>query len=337
MERQLEFGSSKNLRDLSYDVLKGILILLVVLGHSIQDPFGNVCWNNVLFNFIYTFHMPLFIMVSGYFSHSMINRSFGTVLKSKWKRIGIPWLIWSTVLVIIYYTSVSYSNDPLSGIGANVKEIYRMYTEIWYLVCVLVLSIIYYPILYWIKRTEGIKLYILPCVFVILWILSIVFFDETPNWLLKRCQIVRQTLAFGLGMLYYFKIQHQKGWRWTFTIMSILIIIGDRLLFGLWIAEYTLFERIIDGVACGILAFAILKPLSSFIKDSYVGKLLVYFGEYSLAIYVIHMTIRYFVLDNCYLQQASPLIYYAIYLSASLVIMVIIKRIFKSNSYLFGV
>lgn len=43
-------------RDRSIDILKGILILLVVLGHS-RVKFSHV---------IFWFHMPLFFIVSGY-------------------------------------------------------------------------------------------------------------------------------------------------------------------------------------------------------------------------------------------------------------------------------
>lgn len=55
-------------RDLYWDSLKTILIFLVILGHTIiiYAPVGGV--NQALFNFIYTFHMPLFVFISGMFS-----------------------------------------------------------------------------------------------------------------------------------------------------------------------------------------------------------------------------------------------------------------------------
>lgn len=57
-------------RDLSFDFIKGVLIILVVLGHVIQGLYGidnPDVWENLLFTIIYTFHMPLFIFISGYF------------------------------------------------------------------------------------------------------------------------------------------------------------------------------------------------------------------------------------------------------------------------------
>ena len=49
-------------------------IILVIIGHSIQYGSGSnfiekqMFFNNYLFKFIYSFHMPLFIMISGYLS-----------------------------------------------------------------------------------------------------------------------------------------------------------------------------------------------------------------------------------------------------------------------------
>lgn len=56
-------------RDLFWDTLKFVLILLVVLGHTIESYVADGSFLRALYNFIYMFHMPLFIFVSGRFSH----------------------------------------------------------------------------------------------------------------------------------------------------------------------------------------------------------------------------------------------------------------------------
>lgn len=49
------------------DALKGVLILLVVLGHAIQYTLpGDSCENNYWWNLIYSFHMPAFMAASGF-------------------------------------------------------------------------------------------------------------------------------------------------------------------------------------------------------------------------------------------------------------------------------
>lgn len=52
------------------DTLKGVLIILVVLGHC-----GTALSTNMLSS-IYAFHMPLFILISGYLS----KKSSGNLL-----------------------------------------------------------------------------------------------------------------------------------------------------------------------------------------------------------------------------------------------------------------
>lgn len=44
------------------DSLKGWLMILVVLGHAIQSSLGDACFQNHLWNLIYSFHMPAFML-----------------------------------------------------------------------------------------------------------------------------------------------------------------------------------------------------------------------------------------------------------------------------------
>lgn len=68
-------GTSR--RDNSIDTLKFLLICTVVFGHVIMTLGGNKI-EIVIFNFIYSFHMPLFVFISGYFTHpgEMTERKF---------------------------------------------------------------------------------------------------------------------------------------------------------------------------------------------------------------------------------------------------------------------
>ena len=53
-------------RDIYWDIVKAIAIFLVVLGHSLQylciDK--DYCHTDYFFNFIYSFKIPLFMLVS---------------------------------------------------------------------------------------------------------------------------------------------------------------------------------------------------------------------------------------------------------------------------------
>ena len=58
------------------DILKGIGIFCVLIGHSIPDAntqISNYFWGGV-FRWIYSFHMPLFIAISGFLYFDSICR-----------------------------------------------------------------------------------------------------------------------------------------------------------------------------------------------------------------------------------------------------------------------
>lgn len=58
-------------------ILQGWAMLLVVVGHAFIGKAGQgPAWENVLFHFAYSFHMPLFMLVSGWlFYHTRLNIS----------------------------------------------------------------------------------------------------------------------------------------------------------------------------------------------------------------------------------------------------------------------
>ena len=57
------------------DNLKAFAITCVILGHALQYFAGTNPERLVFFNLIFTFHMPLFMMMSGYFSVSSFELS----------------------------------------------------------------------------------------------------------------------------------------------------------------------------------------------------------------------------------------------------------------------
>lgn len=57
------------------DSLKGWLMLLVILGHAIQETLGADCDSNHVWNLIYSFHMPAFMAISGWLAFRGINAS----------------------------------------------------------------------------------------------------------------------------------------------------------------------------------------------------------------------------------------------------------------------
>ena len=75
--------------------LKGIAILLVILGHSFilfTVNLLDVLWCRTVFNIIYSFHMPLFFIVSGLLFANSTHKEYSLVIKSKVKRLVLPYV-----------------------------------------------------------------------------------------------------------------------------------------------------------------------------------------------------------------------------------------------------
>jgi len=70
-----------NIRNLKMDNYKGLLIYLVVLSHLLfsYDYYNNTILLNIV-KFIYCFHMPLFLIISGYFSKKTSTKNIINIL-----------------------------------------------------------------------------------------------------------------------------------------------------------------------------------------------------------------------------------------------------------------
>lgn len=84
------------------DFSKGVLILLVVIGHSIQYVAyqGIGFWDDPLFKSIYMFHMPLFMAVSGYVSTpGLVSTDPVSLITSKASSYLTPIIVWGLLAV----------------------------------------------------------------------------------------------------------------------------------------------------------------------------------------------------------------------------------------------
>ena len=94
-------------RNTIFDAVKALAIWLVVLGHCIQYLSGVDYWNDALFQFIYSFHMPLFFMVSGFFFASSMKLGWWEFLCKKALTLLLPCFIWGIVEAIMRFDSWS--------------------------------------------------------------------------------------------------------------------------------------------------------------------------------------------------------------------------------------
>ena len=131
-------------RDAFFDNAKILLILLVVLGHILTARGGKLCLSTN--EWIFTFHMPLFVFISGYFT------KLGNCEKFIY---GILKLFQTYVVFTLIHVCISYY---LLGEEINIKSVLLFpQRTLWYL-----LSLIWWRLILYITplsiRTNYIKL-----------------------------------------------------------------------------------------------------------------------------------------------------------------------------------
>jgi fucose 4-O-acetylase-like acetyltransferase len=120
--------NKENVRDNRADILKGILILCVVFGHSLSmvNALRNVTWNSSVVNVFFTsFEMPFFSLISGYFiAHSLEHKKPLDVIKKRLFRFIPVLLIWCTIPEIIKIIFELVNDNPFT-ISDVVKRVFN--------------------------------------------------------------------------------------------------------------------------------------------------------------------------------------------------------------------
>ena len=99
-------------RNAFIDIIKGVAIFLMLWGHCIQYCIarsGLDFYENNVFRFIYTFHMPLFMLVSGYlFFFSFSKRNLKELLVHRVQSLLQP-IVFCSFFNFVVTTSLIYA------------------------------------------------------------------------------------------------------------------------------------------------------------------------------------------------------------------------------------
>lgn len=126
------------------DVAKGVAIILVILGHAVQQCSGldgREVLNLWIERYLISFHMPLFMLISGYlFYYSLQRHSEVEVVKSRLKMFAWPILTMAILHHmrghIIHFHFISFMTDfPMS-----------LFNSLWFFWALLVIILLVCPI-----------------------------------------------------------------------------------------------------------------------------------------------------------------------------------------------
>lgn len=121
------------------DFIKFMAIYFVVWGHvtqyGIKDAVDSGLWHPAS-EFIVSFHMPLFMLLSGIFAGSSLKLSLGGLLKKKSLQLLLPAFVWTACALVILFAR-----------GKNPFEIYNFQAwmgDYWFLKCLFICYLLFY-------------------------------------------------------------------------------------------------------------------------------------------------------------------------------------------------
>ena len=112
------------------DIVKGIGILLVILGHAPRDIMREKFFIiDFFYQIIYSFHMGLFFSISGciYVYTKKSNQSIYLFMKKLFFKLIIPWFIYSMIIYLIFYlvNIIPEINNLFKGTNQEIMPIMK--------------------------------------------------------------------------------------------------------------------------------------------------------------------------------------------------------------------
>lgn len=305
------------------DALRGLLILLVVLGHSLQhgDYENRLSWN-----IIYSFHMAAFFMISGYVNYK--SELSITTLKKRAIQLLLPFLTWTLLGAAL---SPSFT-DSLISVALRPDNSY------WFIYVLFVITLIHTLLTKLSKSLRISKIYTIGGGVLFLTGLMVVF-----DWRILGYQFIAYYFTFyAIGhfiRLYDLRFTKHRtllmGLLWLalalfwrmhtvpLPLQGITFIPDNLLTYG---------YRFLTAVAGSLFCIGAAQHLFQS-KSIRVCRVLCYLGTISLGIYIIHLFIgrffgqwfiNLFPSDTCLMYVC---VNFTLKLFISLCIIHIIKRI----------
>jgi fucose 4-O-acetylase-like acetyltransferase len=271
------------------NIARGIGIILVIFGHSFPDAqlgtYNNSFLYKYIFQTIYSFHMALFFMMSGFVSYKLINITLKEekikVIKSKFLRLMLPYLIISIPSLILkfVFSDLAYNSFDFNNSVINVFEGINPNGGLWFLYALFIVSII---AIFTNKQTFKI-------VTISFLIFYFVFSHKIELFTLG--QICEKGVFYFFGIVihdYYEKIKPFLKNKYLILCSMILLFGGNYLTMA-----YSLELKILK-FAITIVGIYLVISLSNYIITirSKVRRILNILGDYSYDIYLISYFIQ---------------------------------------------
>ena len=267
------------------DALRGLLILIVVLGHSLQhgDYENRMSWN-----IIYSFHMAAFFVVSGYVGYKEFYKI--SSLKGKARQLLLPFISWTIIETIIY----------CAGSSRIVNVLLHPDTSYWFIYVLFVVLFLFTSISV-VSQKIKMKNDYLCWLGVILLIITMVF----TEFRLFGFQFI--SLYFGFYVLGYTLNKYNVKFSSSIVMVLGILWMAMALFWSMhsvpaplqWASAYipssllTYGYRYIAALLGSI--FFVGFAMQNMNTDNKIFRFLAYLGKISLGIYIVHLFLAKFV------------------------------------------
>ncbi|MDP4143174.1 MAG: acyltransferase family protein [Bacillota bacterium] len=285
-----------NQRKKNIDNMRGIGIILVLLGHT-AIPLD-------LDKYIFSFHMPLFFFLSGCLFNIKKYNNFKIFLKRKFNSLIIPYISFSSVTLLFWvligrrfgnYASVSIEKIFIDFLYGR-DLIYN--PALWFLPCLFIVSIIFYTLLYIVKNK-----YILYSILILSAIVG--YFNSIFNTFKFPWGIdiaLNAVVFYGLGNLLYSKkdiiLIKMANYKSIFVFISLLIFSITCCYLNNSISKVDMavnkYGNIFYFYLSALSGIGMIFIVSNCIKS----KLLSYIGKNSLILMCLHQTVVFTLLKG---------------------------------------
>jgi len=186
------------------DLVKLFTIYLVIMGHVIAMMVNGYTVGGRMYAFIYSFHMPLFMMLSGYFiSSKTLSKTFPIFIMSKAQQLILPALTCTIICLIYLFLARGHADVGLEIIGNS-----------WFLKTLFV----YYMLFYLIKKIPMNE-----------WLLLI--FSCTLLFVLPHASSLQVNLLFpyfwGGYLLRKYQVLEMVSFSWRYACLFVLLFVGS--------------------------------------------------------------------------------------------------------------
>lgn len=280
-------NETKNKRIIWVDNVKNIAFILVALGHLLQGLIkAGIMQNSAEFTFfntfIYTFHVPLFFICSGYLYQktTAVNdlKSYGNNVLKKALALGIPYFVFS---IISFLLKVIFSDNVNSQAGGFIET---MFTDpvppFWFLYTLFIIFLIMPTAK---SRKSAAVMFGISAVFLCAVIASLDFIPQSAFYIQFVYKTALYLVWFVLGILLA-EVPLEKIFS-PFWIIS-FIAAGIAVYFSI---NAKMQNNYLVKYAIGILAcFGVIGTIGWIFRKNVQSSLFRFLAKYSMSVFLMH-------------------------------------------------